>query len=54
METLEEMYEKLCTTESDINEHLPIIKKYAEECEHVTEIDVLFTNNFPCGCYFFK
>ena len=36
------MYELKCKTPSDINEHLPILKKYAEECESVTEIGVRF------------
>ena len=30
MNTLEEMYQELCSIESDINEHLPTLKKYAE------------------------
>jgi hypothetical protein len=38
--TLEEKYKHLVKTESDINEHLPTLKKYAEECEHVTEMGV--------------
>jgi len=38
--TLEEKYKYLVKTESDINEHLPTLKKYAEECEHVTEMGV--------------
>jgi hypothetical protein len=33
-------YEELCKTPSDINEHLPTLKRYAEECEHVTEMGV--------------
>ena len=32
-------YEKLCNISSDINEHLPTLKKYASECKTVTEID---------------
>jgi ornithine carbamoyltransferase len=38
--TLNETYESLVSTSSDINEHLPILKKYAEECDHVTEMGV--------------
>lgn len=38
--TLEEKYKHLVKTESDINEHLPTLKKYAEECEHITEMGV--------------
>lgn len=37
---LQEIYEGLCITTSDINEHLPTLKKYAEECEHITEMGV--------------
>jgi hypothetical protein len=33
-------YEKLCKTKSDINEHLPTLKKYAEKCKHITEFGV--------------
>jgi hypothetical protein len=33
-------YLKLCRTPSDINEHLPILAKYASECNHVTECGV--------------
>lgn len=37
--TLEEIYKERCEQEnSNINEHLPILKKYAEECYHVTEM----------------
>lgn len=37
---LQEIYEGLCNTPSDINEHLPTLKKYAQECEHITEMGV--------------
>jgi hypothetical protein len=37
---LQEIYEEKCSIPSDINEHLPTLKKYAEECEHVTEMGV--------------
>lgn len=40
MDTLLHMYTQKCSTPSDINEHLPILKKYAEECEHITEMGV--------------
>ena len=36
------MYEELCKTPSDINEHLPTIKKYASECVSVTEMGTRF------------
>ena len=37
---LVQIYERLCNTPSDIFEHLPTIKKYAEECDHITEMGV--------------
>lgn len=40
MAQLEQIYEGMCNTPSDINEHLPTLKKYAEECEHITEMGV--------------
>ena len=40
MQQLEEIYNQKCQIKSDINEHLPTLKKYAEECEHVTEMGV--------------
>jgi hypothetical protein len=40
MNVLEHMYNLKCSTPSDINEHLPTLKKYAEECEHITEMGV--------------
>jgi len=35
---LEQEYKIACTTPSDINEHLHILKQLADECEHVTEM----------------
>lgn len=47
-------YKELCETPSDINEHLPTLKKYAEQCQHVTEFgvrDVVSTWAFvQAGC----
>ena len=40
MKTLKQIYEELCNTPSDINEHLPTLKKYSEECDHITEMGV--------------
>jgi hypothetical protein len=37
---IEETYNKLVRTESDINEHLQTLKMYAEKCKHVTEMGV--------------
>lgn len=31
-------YEKACSEPSDINEHVPTLRMYARECEHVTEL----------------
>lgn len=38
--SLSEIYLSKCNESSDINEHLPILKKYAEECSHITEFGV--------------
>jgi tetratricopeptide (TPR) repeat protein len=38
--SLEQMYAQKCKTPSDINLHLPTLKKYAEKCSHVTEFGV--------------
>lgn len=40
MSPLEQIYTQRCQMPSDINEHLPTLKKYAEECEHITEMGV--------------
>ena len=40
MKTINEYYESECAKRTDINEHLPTLKKYAEECEHITEMGV--------------
>jgi len=37
---IEEKYHMLCNKKSDINEHLPTLKKYAAQCNHVTEFGV--------------
>lgn len=37
VQTLEDIYQQHCATKSDINEHLPTLRKYASECTHVTE-----------------
>lgn len=41
-ENLEQIYNRLCSTPSDINEHLPTLKEYASECDHVTEMGVRY------------
>lgn len=35
-------YSTLCNIHSDINEHLPTLKRYTEECESVTEMGVRY------------
>ena len=40
MEFINKKYESLCTTHSDINEHLPTLFKYAKECNSVFETGV--------------
>jgi len=40
MSELRGVYESLVNNPSDINEHLPTLKGYAEECDHVTEMGV--------------
>jgi len=37
MDELEKIFTTLCKTPSDINEHLPTLRKYSEKCEHITE-----------------
>lgn len=40
MINLEEKVNELYNTPSDINEHVPVILKYGQECEHITEMGV--------------
>jgi GT2 family glycosyltransferase len=35
--SVEDLYSRHCSIVSDINEHLPTLRRIAEECEHVTE-----------------
>lgn len=60
MKKIEEKYTQLCMESSDINEHLPVLKKYAEECSHITEMGTryvvstwafLFGNPKKLVCY---
>jgi hypothetical protein len=37
---LETIYAQKCKRPSDINQHLPILRKYAEQCSHITEFGV--------------
>jgi len=38
--TLEQKYNQLCNTASDINEHLPVLKQYTTGLKHITEMGV--------------
>ena len=37
---LEIIYKEKCRIHSDIHQHLPTLKKYAEDCNHITEFGV--------------
>jgi len=52
MNIIESFYNSLSAHPSDINEHLPTLKKYAEKCDHVTEMGVRYvvsTIALVCG-----
>ena len=36
------MFEELCKKESDINEHLPILRDLSKDCSHITEMGVRY------------
>ena len=38
--TIPQIYKQLCNSKSDINEHLPTLYRYGQECEHITEMGV--------------
>jgi len=40
MEKIINKYSTLCNIKSDINEHLPTLKKYSEECDSIVEMGV--------------
>lgn len=40
MYRIEQKYNRLKNTPSDINEHLSTLKRYAEQCNHITEMGV--------------
>ncbi len=42
---LEQEYKLVCDCATDINEHLPVLRKYAEECSHVTELGTRYGNS---------
>jgi hypothetical protein len=37
---IESRYQALCKEPSDINEHLPKLREYADKCQHITEMGV--------------
>ena len=49
MKEIHDIYKKKCEASSDINEHLPILHKYAKECNHITEMG---TREFVSGWAF--
>jgi hypothetical protein len=40
MNNIEILFNNLKSTPSDINEHLPTLLRYAQECDHITEMGV--------------
>lgn len=44
-ETIEERYKRLWHTPSDINNHFPTLRRYAEQCEFVLEFGVCMANS---------
>ena len=40
MQSIEAYYNHLCRSPSDINEHLPTLRRYAQGCGHITEMGV--------------
>ena len=47
MNTINLIYNKLCNTPSDINEHLSVLSEYSSKCEHVTE----FGARYGCSTF---
>ena len=45
MTNLERIYTRNLERASDMNEHLPTLRRYAESCEHVTEMGVRCANS---------
>ena len=42
---IQEEYELACKCDSDINEHLPMLRKYADMCTHITEMGTRYGNS---------
>ena len=45
MENIKSIYEQHCSVQSDINEHLPTLLRYAQECKHITEMGVRWVSS---------
>jgi hypothetical protein len=45
MEKIESIYKQQCQAPSDINQHLPTLLKYANECKHITEMGVRWVSS---------
>lgn len=43
--SLEGEYKLVCECQTDINEHLPVLRKYAEQCEHIIELGLRYGNS---------
>lgn len=43
--SLEGEYKLCCDCVTDINEHLPVLRKYAEQCDHITELGQRYGNS---------
>lgn len=41
---LEQLFTQACSTPSDINEHLPVLREFASKCDHVTEFGSRWVN----------
>jgi hypothetical protein len=42
---IEHEYQLACKCDSDINEHLPTLRRYAEQCSHITEMGTRYGNS---------
>lgn len=42
---IQDEYELACKCDSDINEHLPVLRRYAEQCPHITEMGTRYGNS---------
>jgi len=45
MTNIEEEYKLVCDCPSDINEHLPKLREYGEQCTHITELGTRWGNS---------